>query len=331
MACRTIRLWCVAVTFCLGFQLLPAGRARAQGSAEDETVAAVKAARQKVAKDLGIDEDEIRVLETPLSLPDHISFHRPAKGKASEPETRTINPVLLRVDADLGNRLCGQPYVLVEPGEAQVFPQHLDPILRGLPFTDEECQRVLLGVDQFMQVALDWNRGPERFLPLLAGRVIVDSVNEDGWNKLSRQEQHQLVALRLQFAFYGVLCDIEDIKLASLDDDEELNELFELADQQDAQGTISVETVQAAFELMFKKIRSLLESQGMLDEGHLAAVRPYMRYYPSLIGKHQFASDDTLGRDLAGALLYSQDWGPTTLDFVWESGRLKLCGLYQGQ
>jgi len=330
MWCPTISLSWVAVTFCLGFQLLPARLAEAQGPAEDETAAAIKAARQEVVKEFRVPEDKVRVVGEPLYLPDHVSLHRRAKGQRKLPQgkAKRVRTVLVTLDAGLGDSVCGVPHVLVEVGEGRVFPHGLYSVGKELPFTEEECQRVLLGVEQFMEAALDYKRGPERFLPLLAERVYLEGFHEDSWEKLSSQDRHRLFSIGLNGFFLTTLRDYEEIQDAE-DEDEGVKQLEARVALQGEGGALPVEAIAAYWDLSNKKLGHRLEAMGMLGEGHLAAVRPYMKYYQysPLIGKLQ-DSDLELRSRFGGAVLYGLMYGEAAFLFVWESGRLRLRGLH---
>ncbi len=337
MGCQRIGVSGVAVTLCLSFQFLACLPAGGQGPAEAEIAAAVKVARQKVAEEFAVSQDEVRVVGEPVLLPDHARFHhRPAgEGKAAQVGPKKGRPLLVTLDAGLGAGVCGLPQVVVGSVEPRVFPELLlRPPFSDLPFTEEECQRVRLGVEQFIATGLDFKRGPERFLPLLAEKVDADELpSGKNW---SGQEHHRMISIVLNTAFLGMLagCEREYIQLPEATEEElkEESEMLTRIEEAEREGRLSVETFEAAWEASVTKYLLPLDIMGVLDEEHLAAVHPCAEHYTSLIGKFQADSNGYLRDRQGGALLYSVFWGrPGVFTFVWEAGRLKLSGLYTSE
>ncbi len=333
MGCQRIRVSGFTVTLCLCFQFLACLPAGGQGPAEAEIAGAVKVARQKVAEEFGVSQDKVRMVGEPVLLPDHARFHhQPAgEGKAAPVGPKKGKPLLVTLDAGLGDRMCGLPQVVVDSVEPPVFEELLlRPPFSDLPFTEEECQRVRLGVEQFIATGLDFKRGPERFLPLLAEKVDADELPSG--MKWSRQEHHRMISIVLDSAFLSILAGCEQAYIQPPEEVEEGDELLTRLEKEDRKGTLSVETFEATWQLLTKKAFLPLETMGALEEKHLAAVRPCMEHYASLIGKLHADRDEFLHERLGDALLYSQFWNRSGIFiYGWELGRLKLRALYTGE
>ncbi len=284
----------------------------------------VQRARQRLAQDLKIPEEQVRVAGGPILAPilDHARWSPPPFNSEEWLLSLNTGKVLVNLDAGLGNRICGHHRVLVSDDGVKI----LDLVDEGrferaLPITDEECRRVTEELDRFYEAAVQVERGPDRFLPFLAKKVVTDLGHTEGEHNAPMKSKRQWLALYLDFRTLATLMSFEGLPMP------------------DTKGLSEDETADPseALKPWLDNLRDTLSKSGPLQPSHLAAIRPYLQQLAAWgpVHKCPFNDNEVLGaEDLdmpTEGTSYNMIMDPIYYCWIWESGRLKLFAAFCGE
>lgn len=290
--------------------------ALAEQPTEDDIGRAIIAAKQAAAKEFKVSEEHVQVAGEPQVLPDHVSLHiKTQTDQTPEGSERPTTPaILLTLDAGLGDKVCGLPRVLVTDGKAELLTRDFgDSGTNVAAISNQECQEIHAGVDVFMETVVNYKEGPGRFEPFVADTVATDVLHDETEKNLPHEDRRRLVGLFLDMWSLMLMEGIEDVEIPDTEVKQDLNP------------SAPFRATEGEFLRNNETARHALLKLGALENDHVEAVLPRVKYSRTLIDKH---ADGKEGAGSVPPVSYHFAWDVLDFIFIMESGRLKLFAIY---
>lgn len=225
-------------------------------------------ARQGLAEMQNVPERQVRAVGDPLLAPrpDRARWSPPPLDWEDLPHSGRASKALVKLDAGLGNEICGYHRALIMWDDRVEILNSMDSydIKDAIPISEEECRRVSRQLERFYDVAMHVELGPKRFLPFLANKVITDLEHTEGELRAPNKEKRQSLALHLDFMILLTLTSFEGLPEPEFfkDPTPEEDEMHMTA---------------RVFKPFVNTLRNALSRSGAPNRVRLAEVRPYLR------------------------------------------------------